>query len=184
MESSTKGAGNAKAKQNGGSAWGNSQAHGRFSVAGGIHHPSSVPGAGTVKANRSVGRGKQKQVGALYNWEKEQDGGDHGGGCSLDSPGSSSAGIQDMVANLQQAATNEPGHYVVSNQDNSQYDQNPVSRGIFDLQVGDNPYNAGRVSVCLCMRGALPIYFICACVIYTESGIVALYACFVLCRYC
>jgi len=135
MESSTKGAGNAKAKQNGGSAWGKSQAHGRFSVAGGIHHPSSVPGAGTVKANRSVGRGKQKQVGALYNWEKEQDGGDHGGGCSLDSPGSSSAGIQDMVANLQQAATNEPGHYVVSNQDNSQYDQNPVSRGIFDLQV-------------------------------------------------
>ena len=75
----------------------------------------------------------QKQGGGLYDWEKDESG-VGGGGCNLDSPDGRFNGIDDLVQNLQQAVTNEPGHYVVNN-DQSQYNDAPVSRGVFDLQV-------------------------------------------------
>ena len=109
--------------------------HGRFSVMGGIHHPASVPGAGTDKGNkgqfgstrasRSGSSSKAtKDTAALYSWEKG------GGGAADGADGMGGAGGEQRehpLSGRNFSGSGEPGHYTEAGAS--------VDPAVFDLQV-------------------------------------------------
>jgi hypothetical protein len=121
------------------SSWTKPALHGRFSTMGGIHHPASVPGAGTTKASHKASpRNKaaspaasmtksqkrtQKKVTALYDWEK--DGANEDLSAIQDQQ---SAYAEEDGHHLIAAASGERGHYVAD-------DGEGGGDTFFDLQI-------------------------------------------------
>ena len=107
--------------------------HGRFSVMGGIHHPASVPGAGTDKDKHGTpGTGTsssktRRDVAELYSWEKDGTGGGGGEPTGGEASPYGDDGAQHPLAGRNCSGSGEAGHYIDVGA--------TVDPVIFDLQI-------------------------------------------------